>query len=118
MRLLRLLFWLTPPAIAFGLYGSTLSLPFFWDDVPHFQYLHNRSIPSIWSDASITPYYRPLTFTIWRVMQFVIGSTNPAPYHFVNVLALIVNGWLVGLLAKVLTPPPSPIGVARQERGE
>ncbi len=118
MRFTKPLFWLTPPFLALALYGSTFTLPFFWDDVPHFQYLHDRSVPSIWSDASITPYYRPLTFTIWRVMQLVVGSTNPAPYHFVNVLALIVNGWLVGLLAKVLTPPPSPVGVARQERGE
>lgn len=98
----KLLFWLTPPILALALYGSTLTLPFFWDDVPHFQYLHNRSIPSIWSDASITPYYRPLTFTVWRVMQLVVGPTNPAPYHLVNVLALIANGWLVGLLAKRL----------------
>jgi len=102
MRFSKSLFWLTPPILALTLYGSTLTLPFFWDDVPHFQYLHNRSIPSIWSDASISPYYRPLTFTVWRVMQLVVGSTNPAPYHFVNVLALIVNGWLVGLLAKCL----------------
>lgn len=103
MRLARILFWLTPPVLALALYGSTLSLPFFWDDVPHFQYLHHRSISQIWLDASITPYYRPLTFSLWRLLQLAVSPTNTASYHALNVLVWIVDGWLVSLLAKQLS---------------
>ncbi len=98
----QILFWLTPPLLAIALYGSTLTLPFFWDDVPHFQYLHDRPISQIWLNASSTPYYRPLTFTLWRLLQLTFGPTNTAPYHTLNLFIWIIDGWLVTLLARLL----------------
>ncbi|MBI5829055.1 MAG: hypothetical protein HZB20_05845 [Chloroflexi bacterium] len=96
------LFWLTPPLVAFGLYHSTVSLPFFWDDVANFQFMFGRSLAQMWVDSSGFPYYRPLTFGLWRALQLAFGPTNPLPFHALNLLALVANGWLVGLLTKRL----------------
>src|SRR5258706_15918508 len=103
MRLYKLLFWLTPPVLGAALYGPALSLPFFWDDVPLFQFLYNRSFAQFWLDASLSPYYRPLEFTIWRTIQLLISPTNPLPFHAVNLIAWVLAAWLVGGLARELS---------------
>jgi hypothetical protein len=99
MRIYKILFWLTPPVLGAALYGSVLNLPFFWDDVPLFQFLYNRSYAQFWLDASLSPYYRPLEFMIWRTIQLLISPTNPLPFHAVNVIVWILAAWLVGGLA-------------------
>lgn len=99
---LRILFWLTPPVLALALYGPTLTLPFFWDDVPNFQFIFGRPITEILVASPNFPYYRPLTFVLWRILQVVFGATNTLPFHALNILGLIACGWMVGLLAKEL----------------
>ncbi|MBI3242313.1 MAG: hypothetical protein HYZ49_08480 [Chloroflexi bacterium] len=109
MRPIKLLFWFTPPVLAIALYGSTLTLPFFWDDVANFQFLFDRPLAQIWVESSGFPYYRPLTFVLWRLIQITFGPLNPAPYHALNILALIACGWVVGLLANRLARNPSEL---------
>lgn len=108
VKLFSLLFWLTPPLVALGLYGSTLSLPFFWDDVANFQFMFGRSLAQIWIDSSGFPYYRPLTFVLWRILQLTFGPLNPLPFHALNILTLIACGWMVGALATQLTRDDKP----------
>lgn len=97
-----LAFWLVPPALAMMLYGSTGTLPFFWDDVANFQHLFGKNIGQVWIDSTGFPYYRPFTFTVWFAVQKLFGATNPAPFHWLNILTLAVNGWAVGALAATL----------------
>jgi hypothetical protein len=99
----RRLFWwlyaLTPPALVLALYGPVLRLPFFWDDVANFTFMEGRSLASFWVSAAGFPYYRPLGFSLFRVWQWLFGSTNTAAFHALNVLVLVCNGWLMGALA-------------------
>jgi hypothetical protein len=99
---LKALYWLTPPVLGLLLYGRALTLPFFWDDVPLFQFLYDRPIAQFWFNASLSPYYRPVEFMIWRALQVAISPTAPGPFHAVNVLVWIINAWLVGALAGLL----------------
>lgn len=114
----RIFFWLTPPILALALYGPTLTLPFFWDDVPNFQFIFGRPITEILVASPNFPYYRPLTFVLWRILQVVFGATTTLPFHALNILALIACGWMVGLLAEALlhsedraTTPIGTLGV-------
>ncbi len=103
----RILFWLTPPVLALALYSPALTLPFFWDDVPIFQFAFGRPITEILVSAPNYPYYRPLTFVLWRVMQTLFGATNTLPYHALNILMLVACAWMVGLLAEELAHKPT-----------
>lgn len=49
-------------------YGFSLRLPFFLDDMVHFRWLEWNGISGIWSSARLLGYYRPLPFTIWKMI--------------------------------------------------
>lgn len=102
MRYTKLLFWLTPPILGLALYGPSLTLPFFWDDVPNFQYLYERSFAEIWWGTAVMQDYRPLGFTIWRLLQLIFGPTQSAAFHLTSVVCWIITAWLVGGLARLL----------------
>ncbi|MBI3241725.1 MAG: hypothetical protein HYZ49_05465, partial [Chloroflexi bacterium] len=102
MRLTKLLFWLTPPILAFTLYGPALSLPFFWDDLPLLKGLFGKTLFEVWTTGVGQPHYRPIGFTLWRLTEIVFGPTNPSPFHAINLIALILSCWLTGALAKQL----------------
>ncbi|MFQ5407244.1 MAG: hypothetical protein ACE5FI_02335 [Anaerolineales bacterium] len=99
--------WLTPPVLALALYWRVLGLPFFWDDVPNFNFLAGRTLVELWTSAAGFPYYRPLGFTVWRIVQLTFGATNTPAHHAVNLIVLIADGWLVGALALRLARRPS-----------
>jgi hypothetical protein len=103
MRLTKLLFWLTPPLLVLAIYGPTLSLPFYWDDLPLLQAMFGKTMAQIWSTGLGLPYYRPSGFALWRLTETLFGPTNPAPFRAINLIALVISSWLVGLLAKQLT---------------
>ena len=58
-----------------------------------------RTLPDIWRSAAGFPYYRPLGFTAWRLLQLLFGETNTVAHHALNLLVLVFNGWLLGALA-------------------
>ena len=45
------------------LYGPTLNLPLFMDDVANFRWLEEHDL-DLWVTAQFFPYYRPVPFTI------------------------------------------------------
>ncbi len=100
---------LTLPVIASGilalvltglLYGSTLSLPLFSDDLLQIPWLASISWRELWTTPSPYGYYRPLWYTLWRVWGPIPGDPTRLPWrlHLLNVIAHIAAAWLIGLL--------------------
>lgn len=105
-RILQWLLYAAPLILALLLYGYALRLPYFLDDGPHFQILGQTDGWEHWGDFAPFPFYRPLTFTVWKAFEWVFGG-YPAPLlHAVNVLAFGLSGVLVGQIARRLTPAP------------
>ncbi|MBI5052028.1 MAG: hypothetical protein HZB52_02030 [Chloroflexi bacterium] len=91
--------FLTPPLLALVLYGRVLSFPFFLDDDLNFTWMRGRALLSYWVDSSGYKYYRPITFGMWRLAQIIFGETNTFAFHAIDLVTLILIGWLVGYLA-------------------
>ena len=81
------------------LYGTALRLPFFFDDFVHLPYVDANSLAEIWQSAGKLAYYRPLPFTVWKVLYLAGGAHHPVVHHGLNLLLHALNGWLVGLLS-------------------
>ena len=96
--------WLFPFGLALLLYWRTLSLPFFWDDVPNFDFATTRTITQIWTDVSGFPYYRPVLFTFWKIALAVLPPAPTFLLHAVVIATHALNGVLVGYLARHLVP--------------
>lgn len=50
------------------LYGPTISLPYFWDDFPNFNFAINKTYFQLWTDVTGLPYYRPVIFTLYKFL--------------------------------------------------
>ncbi len=94
-----LAFLLLPLLIASILYWTTLTQPYFWDDVPHYDFATTRTFLQIWTDVRGLSYYRPATFTLYKILfeLLPVGATT-IPHIFI-LLVHTANGWLVGSLA-------------------
>jgi hypothetical protein len=100
---------LMPLFLALALYGPVLSLPFFWDDLPTFQAVVGRTIPQIWGSVYGLSYYRPLTFTIYKLFFSWPPADVTVPAHLFMLAIHVVNGILVGVLAhQLLTSKAGP----------
>jgi len=53
-----------PLGVAAALYAPVLTLPYFWDDYPQYNFATSNSYWTLWTNATGLPYYRPLSFTI------------------------------------------------------
>jgi hypothetical protein len=98
-------FLLLPLLLALVLYGPTLSLPYFWDDLPTFQAVAGRSIPQIWGMVYGLSYYRPLTFSIYKLFFSWSEPGATVPAHLFMVFLHAGNGVLVGLFVRQLLEP-------------
>jgi hypothetical protein len=96
------------PAIASGLvalaltallYGDTLTLPLFSDDLVQIPWLESISWGELWTSPSPYGYYRPVWYSLWRVWGMLFGGLHPLGLHLLNVLAHFAASWLAGLLA-------------------
>ncbi|MBN1680061.1 MAG: hypothetical protein JW966_07200 [Anaerolineae bacterium] len=87
------------------LYGPTIRLPLFVDDVTNFHWLldHNWDV---WTTARFFPYYRPLPFTIFKTLWHIQGRYDALALHTIMVALHSLNAVLVGLLARRLTRHP------------
>jgi hypothetical protein len=97
-----LTFLLLPLLLTFDLYWATLTQPYFWDDVPHFSFATTRTFRQIWTDVRGLSYYRPATFTLYKILfeLLPVGATT-MPHTFI-LLVHTANGWLVGNLTRRL----------------
>jgi hypothetical protein len=119
---------LTRPAVASALaalalivllYGDTLTLPLFSDDLVQIPWLESIPWRDLWTSPSPYGYYRPVWYSLWRVWGLLVGGLRPLGLHFLNVVTHFVASWLVGLLtAAWIAPPfrPPPVGVDRGGR--
>ena len=102
--------WFLPALLTLGLYWRTLSLPFFWDDVPNFEFAATRTYLQIWADASGFPYYRPVLFTLWKTALALLPPAPTFLFHALNLLAHAANGALVGQVTRHLISLLTPVG--------
>ena len=94
-------------ALTWLAYGKVLTLPFFFDDLAHMPYVDTHTLAELWQSAGTFPYYRPLQSTVWKLLNGLFGSHDPAGAHSMNLLLHALNGLLVGWLAGQLWPKRS-----------
>ncbi|MEM7801613.1 MAG: hypothetical protein AAF633_20625, partial [Chloroflexota bacterium] len=81
------------------IFGRALFLPFFFDDLVHLPFVDQYSLAELWASAADAPYYRPLTFSVWKLFYLILGEHNPIVHHGINLFLHAFNGLLVGLLS-------------------
>lgn len=91
-----------PLLLAYAVYGYAVTLPFFLDDGPHFQILAQTNGLTHWGDFAPFPFYRPFTFTVWKL--FAPFGYSAAVLHLLNVACFGLTGVLVGQIARRLLP--------------
>ncbi len=89
------------------LYGDTLALPLFSDDLVQIPWLESISWSKLWTSPSPYGYYRPLWYSLWRVWGLLAGGLHPFGLHLLNLIAHFAASWLAGLLAAAWISPPS-----------
>lgn len=87
-----------------ALYAGSLQVGFFNDDpTGHFRWMEGRSLVSLFISASGYPFYRPLTFVLWKAVYALCGGYNPTGFHLLNVLFHAISAALVWALGYALT---------------
>lgn len=103
LRQTRKIYWLLfitwCGMLTYLLYGASLSLPPFFDDLVHYPFVEANGVPDIWLTTDELPYYRPLNFTLWRLTYEALQRHNPAVDRAFNLILHAINGALVGWLA-------------------
>ena len=103
------LMWGASLLITLLVYGSSLNLPFFFDDLDHMPYVAQTGLIDIWLSSGGFPYYRPLGATVWRLSYVILGENNPVVLHGINLLFHGVNGWLVSVWYRQLQGDKQPL---------
>ncbi len=67
-------------------YGFALRLPFFFDDLPVMTWLQHNTWVDVWLGSTENDYYRPLTFTIYKLGLLFRQGARQAILHAVNLL--------------------------------
>ncbi len=93
------------------LYGRAVQLPFYSDDLLQVPWTQATSFAAFWS--TLGPYgdYRPVHFTIWRLLYALTGNLRPALLHGLNLVGHATCGILVGAL--VISHQPSAVSRQR-----
>ncbi|MCC6905140.1 MAG: hypothetical protein IT326_04795 [Anaerolineae bacterium] len=77
------------------LYGRSLGLPYYSDDLVQLPWLRGLRLGELWLAASPYGYYRPLTFSIWLLIGL---PANPVILRVVNLLLHVLSALLCGML--------------------
>ncbi|MEM9777163.1 MAG: hypothetical protein AAF902_21465, partial [Chloroflexota bacterium] len=85
--------------IVWGLYGSSLQLPLFFDDLVQFPYVERYTMFEHWLSSNESPYYRPLTVSIWKLLTLLPTGSTAIFSHALNLFLHALNGVFVGMLA-------------------
>jgi hypothetical protein len=93
-------------------YGDAFAFPFLADDFFQFPFLDAHNLFEIWQTAEGLQYFRPLSFTVWKAVGFVVGFHNAAILHGLNLLLHLANGLMVAWLAGRIWPPRSKRPIA------
>ncbi|HIQ02433.1 MAG TPA: hypothetical protein EYH30_09980, partial [Anaerolineales bacterium] len=86
-------------ALTLLLYGGVLALPLYSDDLLQVPWVEATGLVEFW--RTVGPYrdYRPLHFTLWRVLYLLTGDLGPVLLHGLSLAGHALCGLLVGLLA-------------------
>ncbi len=77
-------------------YGFSLWLPLFSDDMPHFIWLQGQNFIHILSrPGAFGGYYRPLPFLLWKILHLGQGTFHSPILHSINLALHLLNGALV-----------------------
>ncbi len=79
-------------------YGTAINLPYRSDDFFHIPCVNASSLVEIWQTAC-GYYFRPVPFTIWKVLYILLGRHDLIVQHSLNLGLHLVNGLLVAWLA-------------------
>jgi hypothetical protein len=80
-------------------YGRSLFLPFFFDDLVHIPFMEGHTLVDIWRTSGGLAYYRPLSFSIWKLMAWLMGRHDALAQHSLNLGLHLLNALLVAWLA-------------------
>ena len=83
-------------------YGDALRLPFFFDDMTHYVWLHGQSLGSIFVSAAGRPYYRPMQFFLWKVYETITGVDSVVFYHALSLIMHVIGALLIVVLVRRL----------------
>ena len=76
-------------------YGFSVRLPFFSDDLVHFRWLSATDLVGIWTSARALGYYRPLSFTLWKLLWALQAGYHAPTMHALNIGVHALNSLLV-----------------------
>ena len=79
-------------------YAYAVQLPYHIDDFVHFRWVTSHTMGEVWTSAAGLSYFRPLPFTIWKIIYWVCGAYPPALVHALNVVIHALNGLLLFVL--------------------
>ena len=86
------------------MYGYALKLPFYFDDLPVLEWLEERGLAEVWARSNENAYYRPLTFSVYKLALVLPKGMQQKVLHGTNVLlhwtAAVGVGWLARRLAE------------------
>jgi hypothetical protein len=85
--------------LTFAIYGEAIDLPFFFDDMIHLRWLDSHSLSSLWTTAETLIYYRPLTFSVWKISHMIWRHYDSFVLHLVNLALHALNAALVSYFA-------------------
>jgi hypothetical protein len=86
-------------ALTLLIYGSSLRLPFTSDDLLQVPWVERTPVLDFWT--SVGPYrdYRPLHFSLWKILALLTGNLTPPILHALNLVGHALSGTLAGVLA-------------------
>jgi hypothetical protein len=82
-------------------YGFALQLPFFFDDLPVMTWLQHNTWVDIWLGSTENDYYRPLTFTIYKLGLLFPQGARQVLLHAVNLLLHWASALLIVQIARL-----------------
>ena len=75
-------------------YAFALRLPLFSDDILFVRWIDGRSLGDIWTSAREYSYYRPLPFTLWKVLTLLQRRHDPLALHTLVLVLHLLNSVL------------------------
>ena len=91
-------------ALTLVLYGSAVGLPFYSDYLLQVPWAEETPLSEFWTGVGPYRDYRPLHFSLWRLLFLATGDLQPALLHTLNLVGHALCGMLVAALAARLWP--------------
>ncbi len=87
-----------------ALYSETLHFTLYWDDVNSVRAIQENSLVALFTRPTALGHYRPLSLLPLELTADAAGRVPALPVHLLALALHILNGWMVGLLARTIQP--------------